>query len=254
MNPSDSPAWPAEGLVDIHCHCVAGIDDGPTSLGEAVELCQALVREGFAEVCATPHQLGRHTGNDRATVLAALDDLRAALADAGVALRVHAGADVRIDERLPELVDAGEALTLADERRHLLLELPHSFLVDPSVVIARLAERGVVTVLTHPERYRYLAGQTAPVDAWRQLGCVVQVTAGSLVGDFGRSAYDHAWRLARMGLVDLVATDAHDARRRPPRMQAAIEMLRFDLGDAEAWRVAVENPRRVLRGEPLRLN
>lgn len=240
------------GLVDIHCHCLPGLDDGPRELGESIDLCKALIDDGFSTVIATPHQMGRYEGvNTRERVLASLDSLTQELAAEQLPLRVLPGADVRIHDRLPSLVKAGEALTVGDKKQYLLLELPHDFYVDPSHLFATLAQEGTSTVLTHPERYRYLRAALEPVDAWRALGAVIQVTAGSLLGDFGRTAYGYAWRIVHAGLADVVATDAHDAVRRRPCMQAAIQRLEFEVGAAETNRLCRDNPRRILRGDPI---
>lgn len=184
-------------------------------------------------------------------MLASLDEVRSALDDRCLPLEVLPGADVRIDDQLANLVKTGEALTIGDARSYLLLELPHDFFVDPASVFTALGESGVTAVLTHPERYRYLGGAIEPVDAWAGQGAVIQVTAGSLLGDFGQAAFAYAWRLAHAGLVDVIATDAHDTVRRRPRMRDAIQRLRFEVGDTETERLCRVNPKRILDGDPV---
>src|SRR5215207_1514833 len=91
--------------VDLHCHCLPGLDDGPASLPEALELCRGMVADGTTVAIATPHQLGRYEGrNEGDAVRRAVDELNRTLAAEGVPLRVLPGGDVRIDERIPRLL------------------------------------------------------------------------------------------------------------------------------------------------------
>jgi protein-tyrosine phosphatase len=166
-------------------------------------------------------------------------------------LEAFPGADVRVDERLLRLLDDDLILTSGDRGRHLLLELPHEVFVDPTGAIVALGERGVQSLITHPERHRYLANSVELIQSWVEAGAALQITAGSLVGDFGPSAEQEAWRLVHAGLASLVATDAHDAVRRPPRLTAAMQALADELGDDVAQTLAVENPLRVFNGDPL---
>jgi protein-tyrosine phosphatase len=225
------------------------VDDGPASLDESLDLCRALVADGLTTVFATPHQLGRFDGvNTAAVVRDALTSLQAKLEAAEIPLELAPGADVRIDERLPQLVDAGEVVAAGPEGRHLLLELPHGMFLDPLPTIEALNERGIQTIMTHPERHRYLAGSAARIGSWIEAGAAVQITAGSLLGDFGSLAHQEAWRMVRAGMVSLIATDAHDEGR-PPLMTPALEILNQHMGRDFARTVCLENPLRVFRGE-----
>ncbi|MCL6544753.1 MAG: hypothetical protein K6T61_05960, partial [Bryobacteraceae bacterium] len=73
----------------------------------------------------------------------------------------------------------------------------------------------------------------------------------SLFGAFGRNAKSCAIELLRRGLVHFVASDGHDLRRRPPRLDQAFEWVSQELGKATAARLFVEHPAAVLSGEPI---
>lgn len=239
--------------VDIHCHCLPGLDDGPPSVADAAKLCRSLAEDGITTVVATPHQLGRYDRENSAPrIRLAIADLTAVLNDEQIPLDLLPGGDIRVDERLERFLDSGEIATIADAGKYLLLELPHELFVDPVPEIEMLSGRGLQAIMTHPERYRYLHGSITRPQEWVAAGAVLQVTAGSLVGEFGQRAYDHAWQLIRAGLVALVATDAHDAIQRPPRLAAAIELLAQQLGHEATRTIAVDNPLRVIEGAPLR--
>lgn len=240
--------------IDVHCHILPGIDDGPTDLAQAVELARALVDDGITTVCATPHQLGRYDRLNSAEVVEdGIAELAAELSAAEIPLELLVGGDVRVDERLPTLLDAGEIVSLAGAGRHLLLELPYELLVDPLPAIILLQQRGLQAIMTHPERHPYLAESESLLRGWVERGAVIQLTAGSLLGDFGRRAHAQAWEIVDWGLASLVATDAHDVRRRPPCLTQALQLLTRELGTDLARQLCIDNPLRVLGGNLISL-
>jgi protein-tyrosine phosphatase len=233
--------------VDIHCHVLPGIDDGPRTPEDALALCKALAADGTTTVIATPHQLGRYDRRNTGPVIkAAVETLRSVLAREGVPLKVVAGADVRLDERMVPLLASGEVLTL-DGGSYVLLELPHETYIEPAPLIRLLGSRGVRTIITHPERHDTVRRKPQLAGPWLQAGALLQLTAGSLIGSFGSEAEQAAWRWLGAGNAAFVATDAHDTERRPPCMTQAIEAIERRLGIDMARRVCVENPARVLR-------
>ncbi|MCA9260172.1 MAG: hypothetical protein KDA61_13265, partial [Planctomycetales bacterium] len=236
--------------VDVHCHCLPGLDDGPDDLKRALDLCRALVDDGITNVVATPHQLGSYDRNNSAEVIQEVaDELIAELAAQDIPLEIVTAGDVRVDDRLLRLMELGEIQTVANLEGHILLELPHEMFIDPLPLINALADRDIQAIMTHPERHRYLQGSTRMPRAWIEAGAAIQVTSGSLVGEFGHHAYDHAWRLVNAGLVDIVASDAHHSRRRPPRMTDALDVLVEGIGETEARRLCLENPLKVWEGD-----
>lgn len=236
--------------LDIHCHCLPGLDDGPEDMAGALALCRALVADGCGAVVATPHQLGRYDGrNSPKTVREAVRLLQGRLDGAGIPLQVFSGADVRIDERLVSLLRADEVSTVGEGGRYLLLELPHEVYVDPRKLVEQLHQAGFGVVVTHPERHGYLQSRTEVVSELVAMGAVMQVTAGSLVGEFGKAAEAAAWKWINDGLIAVVATDAHDVSRRPPRMSAAFEAVASRHNRQLALTMIVENPVAILAGD-----
>ncbi len=238
--------------VDLHCHVLPGVDDGPQNAGEAVALCRMLVLDGMTDVVATPHQLGRWDGaNLPNQIRAAVSELQSLLDAASIPLIIHAGGEVRLDERIPRLLSLDQVLTLADKKQYLLLELAPSMNVDPAFLASYLAKTGLKIVLAHSERYDALAADPQAAQVWAAQGVVLQVNAASLLGDSGQRAEAAAWQWLAQGWVSLIASDAHSVNSRRPRMSEAIEQIEARLGKDVAKRVCVENPERVLEGREL---
>ena len=241
----------AAPFVDVHCHCLPQLDDGPQSLEEALALCRNLVADHVSTVVATPHQLGGFENGIRAeTIRRTAQRLNEALAQRGVDLKVLPGAEVRVDERIDELLGQDEILTLADAGRHILLELPWDILIDIEPLLVQFALRGVQAILAHPERNVPLLRHPPSLQHWLACGIGLQITAASLLGEWGRHVRRAAWTLVAPGRRICVATDAHDDSR-PLGMTTAFQALAARLGGDVAHLLCVENPARVIRGERL---
>lgn len=237
--------------VDMHCHCLPGLDDGPATLADALAVCRALVADGITAVIATPHQLGPYEDVTASGVRAATAALQAELVAAGIPLTLRAGAEVRADERLLGLLAADRLLTLADGRAYLLVELPHSTLLDLRSLIDTLIGQGITPIISHPERHAALTRSPKLLLPWLTRGAVLQITAASLTGAFGPGTQMAAWKLIDDGWVSMIASDAHDVAGRAPAMTPAIDALAARLGHAVTRRLCIQNPQAVFDGRPI---
>jgi protein-tyrosine phosphatase len=163
-------------------------------------------------------------------------------------LNIIPGGDVRVDERICQLIKADRILTLADGGKYILLELPHEVFIDIEPLLVELSMLGIRAIISHPERHPIIAGQPSVLLRWLAQSALIQVTCASLLGDFGTLAQRMAWYFLTLGWVCFVATDAHDLDGRRPRMKTSYHQIRTKLGDRMANRLCVENPLRVVEG------
>ncbi|MBA7681815.1 Tyrosine-protein phosphatase YwqE [subsurface metagenome] len=241
-----------EKFTDIHCHCLPGLDDGPATMSESLALCRRLAAEGIVTVVATPHQLGRFEGcNEAARVREAVGALNESLGNSDIQLKVVPGGEVRVDERICELLEVDKILTLADGGRYILLELPYQVFIDIEPLLTELASMGIQSVISHAEKIAALATQHQVLLRWLEHSAHLQITASSLLGDFGSEVQKVAWGFLTSGLATLVATDSHDINGRRPRMRAAFGRISTKLGKDLAHLVCIENPSRVVNGQDI---
>lgn len=240
-----------EPFIDIHCHVLPGIDDGPADIGEALAMAEMAVRGGITTIVATPHQLGSHPQNTAQRVRDAVAAFQHRLDMEGLPLRVLPGGDVRIDAELVEKIDAGSVLTLADRGHHVLLELPHDVYLPLDRLLADLAASGLVGILSHPERNRGLLAEPRLAVPLVQRGCLMQITAGSLTGSFGPNVQRFAESLLRQGLVHFVSTDAHGTKARRPILAAAFDRVVKLAGTATATDLFCRHPALVVAGRDI---
>ena len=238
--------------VDIHCHCLPAVDDGPKSIYESLALCQSLVDDGVSVAIATPHQLGQFDGcNTSIKVRKAVSELNKELESNNIPLTIMPGGDVRIDERICRLLEIDEILTLADGRKYILLELPSRIFIDIESLLCELDHIGVHAVISHPERHYVLSREHEILQKWLRHPVHLQITAGSLIGEFGQKAKTAAWKFLSLGWISFVATDAHNLSTRRPQMKTAYKDISMKLGQKLAHMVCIENPIRVLEGREI---
>jgi protein-tyrosine phosphatase len=243
-----------EYYVDIHCHCLPAIDDGPITMSESLSLCRALADDCITDVIATPHQLGRFSDcNEAALVRDQVAALNEELESNGISLNVVPGGDVRVDERICQLIEADKVLTLADGGKYVLLELPHEVFIDVEPLLVELSSLGIQAIISHPERHPIIARRPRVLLKWLEQSAHLQVTSASLLGDFGTMAQKAAWYFLDLGWASFVATDAHDLDGRRPCMKAAFEHISIKLGETVARLVCIENPLRILEGRNIQM-
>jgi protein-tyrosine phosphatase len=239
-------------VIEIHFHCLPRVDDGPASWDEAVALCRAAAAEGTTRIVATPHVLRGSWANTNPVVR---DRLVLALNErlAGPP-RVLPGCEYYYSNELISLVKKGPASPLTGLARghYLLIEFGPGH-IPPLIVSVfhELRVLGLNPVVAHPERHLVFARQPKRLAEIAARGALVQITAGSLLGDFGKTAQKACEDFFRLGLVHAIASDAHSMSQRPPRMAPARERVRKKWGaDAERG-LFVDNPEAILASRPV---
>ncbi len=233
--------------VELHFHLLAGIDDGPSSMAESVELAAAAVVDGTRLVLATPHVHPEHVTDPR-LISERVRELADRLARERVDLEVRAGGELshlmvgQVLQRDLELIAQGPTA-----RRWLLLETPvEGAGADFAVAADELRRRGFGLVIAHPERARATPESTATIRRELALGSVPQVTAAALTGDYGPAARTAALAFLRDGSPAVIASDAHGRRAgRMPGLSAATTELRR-LGQPDPSRHVSATPRALL--------
>jgi len=235
-------------MIDLHAHILPGLDHGPADWDEALEMCRIAVADGITTLAATPH-VSEVFPNSRQRIEAAAAELRQRLGDFGIPLKVVAGGDYHVQPDLsPENV-----ITLGGNGRYFLLEFPYQLLPPRADFFVKvLLDRGLLPIVTHPERIASLQRDWRRLEPLVKCGALVQVTAGSLLGEFGPAATAAAARFLKEGWVHLLASDAHWARERAPRLAEGCAAAARVVGEPAARALVDRNPRAILEGRDLR--
>ena len=212
-------------LVDVHCHLLAGLDDGPKTPDDAVAMCRRAREQGVRQSVALAHQNEEFPDNTPDRIRAAFARLVADLEADGLYYNVVPCAEVMVRPDLTDAWDRGELLSVNDQGKYILLEMPHGLTVELAWVVEEFMRRGVRPILAHAERCRDLLHDPAAVEKLIRAGCLIQVNAGSVTKP--GNATD-AWALKdwfRRGVAHLIGSDGHSLRRRPPDVADAYHQI-----------------------------
>lgn len=234
-------------MYDLHCHLLPAIDDGPPEFAVSLEMARIAVADGITTVACTPHIYPGLYENDAHGIRLAIQAMREALERHGIPLVLVEGADVHLAPDLVDGVRGGRVPTLAGSR-YLLLEPPHH--VAPprfEESVFELMAAGIVPVITHPERLTWVEDHYELFVRLASRGAWMQITSGALTGRFGRRPLYWAERFVGEGHAMLLATDAHDPRRRPPLLAEGRDAAARLVGQEQAQRMVVANPGLILR-------
>ena len=234
-------------MIDLHCHILPGLDDGPVDIEGSGAMARLAVADGTSTIVATPHVGTSSWDPPSEVILDAASRLRQRLQDDGIKLELLAGSELAATADLERLVDAGQIVPLGENGRFLLIELPFvGHLGNTERQLFQLEIAGYKILLAHPERSMACLGDPDLLPKLHDRGYWVQINVGSLVGGEGRRVRNACVRWLRQGLVDIIASDGHDSARRKPVLSPARRTV-LKIGGEELWeQLTVENPARVL--------
>ena len=235
-------------MVDLHCHILPGLDDGPDRIEESLEMAETAIADGITCVVATPHSSDTYRF-DFATVRRLRDELQNHI---GNQLKVATGCDFHLNpENLASLREEPRQYCI-NQRDYLLVEFNEVF-IPPAMdkTLHEMQLSGLRLIVTHPERNVVLRSHPERLREWVRRGCFVQVTAGALMGRFGLTAEQMALKWIGEGMVHFVASDAHNNRMRPLRLRPAYEKVADQFGEGKARALFQGNPQAAFEGQDL---
>ena len=219
-------------MVDLHCHLLPLVDDGPASVEQALRLAEQAANEGVTRIIATPHLFHPQFETTDVDVRLTVAELNVLLKQRNIPITAYPGHEVRLTGELMEEVKTGVALSLADSR-YLLVEFPSTGI--PSYarqVFAELISDGYIPVIAHPEKNKAIIQNPTLLFDLVSNGAISQVTCASLIGKYGKDVQRFAVALLENGLAHLVASDAHHLEKRPFYWS---ECRKFLAQELEGW-------------------
>ena len=235
-------------MIDIHHHMLFGLDDGPRDLETSCAMVDLAVSNGTTHIVCTPH------ANDRWAFTPEINRERLAEIEAYAAGKITFGLGCDFHLTYDNIQDQfkNPSKYTINGLRYLLVEFP-DFGIQPSIgeTLYEFVAGNVIPVVTHPERNATLQAKPEMIAEWLRVGCVVQVTAGSLLGRFGPRAEAMSHQLLKRNWVHFLASDAHNLTSRPPNLGDGHQILVRDYGQETADRLCIDNPRAAFYGKAL---
>ena len=231
-------------MIDIHCHLLYGVDDGPKTFAESRDMLREAARQGIRQIILTPHYRHGMFPYDKERICRHYEQVREYAKKAGV--RVYLGCEYHVNSRLVQYLDSGRCLTLAGSTYTLMeysYETDYSHIRD---MTQELIRHGYTPVIAHAERYRCMTEKPDHAGELQMLGAMVQVNADAVLGLEGRKAKQYCKYLLKHGLADIVASDSHGIRARACHMEGCRAYIHKKFGAETAGDVFERNPGKIL--------
>ncbi len=241
-------------MIDLHCHILPGLDDGASGMEDGLAMARIAVADGIETIVATPHMLNGVYRNTVRRVADAVAEMRTALKREHIPLTLLPGADAHVSADLVDRLAAGDVGTVNGNGRYLLVEFPPQT-VPPGAdeALFQLRLKGLTPIITHPERNLAIQNRLEILSRLVASGCLAQVTAMSVTGEFGEAAMVCSHRMLKAGLVHVIASDAHSSDNRPPVLSPAVEAAAEILGSGtEASAMVRDTAAAIVAGEDVR--
>lgn len=236
-----------ERLVDTHCHILPEVDDGAQNIEETRQMLKQAYDDGIRYIIATPHHHPRRGRKPPGQLRRQLKVVREEAARISDELRIYLGTEIYFGQDIPEKLREEKILTM-NRTRYVLVEFSPA---DPFEYICQgiqqIQMKGYEVILAHIERYQCMYKGIEKAEHLKHMGVQIQVNADSITGESGWKAKRFVRQLLDNRLVFCVGTDAHNPKRRPPRMKKAAEYVEKKCGEDYARRIFFSNPRIMLR-------
>lgn len=237
-------------LIDIHTHILFDVDDGPGTEEASLQMMKQAVQEGITEIISTSHALHPYFDVAYSTVERKLKHLRKLIEQNELPLTLHSGHEIRLNDRLVNLLENKQLHVLAHSN-YVLIELPSSMVPSYTKdMIITLKSSGYTPIIAHPERNRAIAEQPSKLEQLIREGAFAQITAGSLVGHFGRAVQKLSLELVRANYVHTYGSDTHNLTTRPFLFEEGLFYLEKKK-ELDAVDIFLENNYRVICNQPI---
>lgn len=236
-------------MIDLHCHILPGVDDGPRTFEESLQMLRIAKSEGIRVMVATPHWMEGSRFTPKVDNLErVLAELRRRLLEENIDMEVLLGMEIALSPSIPSKLEAGLVLPLAGSK-YVLLEAPQSYIPDFfEYTLFEVMTMGYIPLLAHPERCLTFQEEPSKLSLLWKRGVLLQIDADSLKGRFGLGAYELGMEIIKKGMAFAISTDAHSPERRRPTVSRLAELLKKEFGHALVEELLYLNPSRVLQG------
>lgn len=218
-------------MIDLHCHILPLLDDGPSSISESVQMARKAASDGIIHIVATPHTNNGRFSNSPAMIQNSILAFKKELHKTGVTIEISPGAEASVTPNIIELCQTNQVSSI-NNSRYILVELPNALLLN-SIKEFFFAMRinGYIPIIAHPERYSYFMKKPELLIDFVRMGALCQLTAQSINGFFGNVIQSVSEKMLTAGLIHIIASDAHSCDGRSPQLSQAVERAGRILGN-----------------------
>ena len=231
-------------LIDIHCHILPKVDDGPDSVEESLKILKDMRRQGIKHVIVTPHYRPEMFEPSMKRVIYSYRHLRDIAYDMGVSMSL--GCEYYRNEQIIDHMDNRKRPSMAGSR-YVLIEFSMNDLF-PTVrnYVYELVTHGYQPIVAHVERY-FCCQKMEKIQELKDMGALIQVNAGSVLGEEGWKLKKFCLELMKKDLIDFIASDTHNTSDRKLNLKKCASYVTKKMGKQYAERIFFNNPLNILK-------
>ena len=231
-------------LIDIHCHILPKVDDGPDSVEESLKILKDMRRQGIKHVIVTPHYRPEMFEPSMKRVIYSYRHLRDIAYDMGVSMSL--GCEYYRNEQIIEHMDNRKRPVMAGSRYVLIKFSMNDLFPTIRNYVYELITHGYQPIIAHVERY-FCCQKMEKIQELKDMGALVQVNAGSVLGEEGWKLKKFCLDLMKKDLVDFVASDTHNTSDRKLNLKKCASFVTKKMGKQYAERIFFNNPLNILK-------
>ena len=236
-------------IIDIHTHILPGVDDGAKTIDDSRRIIEYLKKAGTTDIVLTSHYIKGSNYKFNALVRSKiLEELKKFIDLDGINL--YLGNEVYLCDDVIELFEKHEICTL-NNSKYMLVELPlNTYLKNFPNILCDISDYGIVPIIAHPERYRFLQKDKKRLKELFEFDCLLQCNVESLTGKYGKNAKKLCKWLLKKDLVSFVASDVHYPSN-PRNLYKAYKKLCKLVGPEKFRELTYLNPKIVLENKDI---
>ena len=234
-------------MIDIHCHLLYGVDDGPDTIEESIKMLRIAEEQGVTDIILTPHYRRGMFKYDKEQILKKKKELDKHAEEIGI--RLHLGTEYHVNGSILEHLESGRCLPLANSEYVLTeyaYETEYSYIFK---MTQELLRHGYIPVIAHVERYKCLVKNPKHLDELQEIGALIQMNAGAIIGEDGWGVKNFCKKVLKNGWVDVIGSDSHDVKKRACYMEDCYDYITDKYGEKLAHRLMTKNPMNIIQGE-----
>ena len=239
-------------MIDIHCHILPGIDDGPDSFDESIMMVKQAVNQGISKIIATPHFPFDKFIFSKEDVFEKVNILQEKIDAIGLKCKIYPGMELYLSSEIIEKIVAGEVIPLGKDSNYLLVEFPlRGFSKNLINLLHETWIRGYIPIVAHPERYEFILNDPLMINEILEYQTLLQINAGSILGKNGQRSQKLAIELIKQGLVSFIASDGHSTNWRKIQLSDALATLMKNVNPDLLRNLVVVNGTKLLNNKEI---
>ncbi|WP_339060533.1 CpsB/CapC family capsule biosynthesis tyrosine phosphatase [Tepidibacillus marianensis] len=240
-------------MIDLHCHILPNIDDGPKTIEESLLMAKSAYEDGIHTIVATPHHNNGIYTNEKVDVLQYVSILNQRIQEEGLSITILPGSEIHIYADFVSDLKEKKLLTFNNQGKYVFLEFPYERIpVGAEQLIFDIQVSGYVPIIPHPERNKDFQNHPNKLYQFVKRGALTQLTASSLLGFFGKNVQSFSEKIIDHNLTHMIATDSHGLGKRGMKLSGAYQKIHKQFGSTieEYYK---DNAKRVVKGQDIYL-